>query len=303
MFDTTRVVIPSRARVLKTKIKTDYDVIISDKSEVNKSVESGARVFIGELVQVKGSITAEDDIRIDRLTKVSKNITGRKNVYIGERSRIGGKLEVENDLDIGEDVEISPENIDARGWVEIRNPIPMIIYLFIYLMELLRRGEGEEVQRILAELEAQNLEDFVITGDFLFIPSRAKVNKTEIITKGRVSIGEECLVKTGIKAGDDVVVDEGTKIVGNVETKGRVLLNARVEVQGDIRCEGDMEIGREVMVHGDIYCNSLKMYNDSKVDGTISARGRIKLLKAEEFASDLPSPFDAHLDELDPAAG
>ena len=50
MFDRTRVVIPTKARVLKTKIKTEFDVIVSDKAEVDKSVESGARVFVGELV-------------------------------------------------------------------------------------------------------------------------------------------------------------------------------------------------------------------------------------------------------------
>jgi predicted acyltransferase (DUF342 family) len=196
MFDRTRVVIPNKARVLKTKIKTQYDVIISDKCEVNKSVISGARVFVGELVKYKGSITAEEDIRIDRLTQVSRNVEGHKNVYIGERSKIGGKLVVEKDLDIGEDVEIGPEKIKAKGWVNIRNPIPMVIYLFIYIMELLRRGEGAEVQAILEELEAQNMEDFIITGDFLFIPSKAKFNREEIITKGRVSIGADCLIKT-----------------------------------------------------------------------------------------------------------
>jgi predicted acyltransferase (DUF342 family) len=98
-------------------------------------------------------------------------------------------------------------------------------------------------------------------------------------------------------------VDDGTRVVGDLETKGKVLLNAKVEVEGDVQCKGDMEIGREVMVHGDIYCNSLKMYNDSKVEGTIHAKGRIKLLKVEELAEELPSPFDAGLDELDPTAG
>jgi predicted acyltransferase (DUF342 family) len=298
MFDRTRVVIPKGARVLKTKIKTDFDVIISDKSEVNKSIESQARVFVGELVKLKGSITAEEDVRVDRLTTVTKNITGAKNVYIGERSKIGGKLIVENDLDIGENVEVGADNIQAKGWVNIRNPLPMIIYLFIYIMELLRRGEGEEVQRILEELDAQNMEDFIISGDFLFIPTRTQVNKNGIITKGRVNIGEETLIKTNVNAGDDIIVDEKSRIVGNLETKGQVLLNAKVEIEGDIRCGGDMEIGQEVMVHGDIYCNSLKMYNDAKVDGKINAKGKIKLLKVEELADELPSPFDAHLDEL-----
>jgi len=303
MFDRTRLVIPSEARVFKTKIKTQYDVIISDKCEVGKSVESGARVFIGELVKFKGSITAEDDIRIDRLTQVTKDIVGQKNVYIGERSKIGGKLLVEQNLDVGDDVEITPENVEAKGWVNIRNPIPMLYYLIILIWELIRQGKGEEVQKIIEELEGQNLEDFVITGDFLFIPTKAKVEKDILESKGRLNIGEDCLIKTNIKAGDDIIVDERSRIVGDIRSKGQVLLNASVEVEGEIRCDGDMEIGREVMVHGDIYCNSLKMYNDSKVEGKIHAKGRIKLLKVEELAEELPSPFDAGLDELDPAAG
>ena len=109
------------------------------------------------------------------------------------------------------------------------------------------------------------------------------------------------LVKTDIKVGDNVIVDEKSRVVGTIETKGKVLLNAKVEIEGDVRCKGDMEIGREVMVHGDIYCNSLRMYNDAKVDGKINAKGRIKLLKVEEMPEDLPSPFDAGLDELDPS--
>lgn len=300
MFDRTRIVIPKETRVLKRKIKCKYDVVVSDRCEFNKTIETDERIFIGELVKLKGSLKAEGDIRIDRLTSISRNINGMSNVYIGERCKIGGELVVEKDLDIGEDVQINPEKLNAKGWVNIRNPIPMIIYLFIYIMELLRQGEGEEVERILEELEAQNIEDFVVAGDFLFMPSKAKVEKDVMISKGRLNVGEDCEVKVKLEAAEDVVIDERSVIKADIQTKAGVLLNADVVVEGDVHADGDMEMGRNVRVDGDIYCNSLKLYNSSKVVGTIHANGRIKFIPDED---EEPVQTGSLVDDLDAMLG
>ena len=304
MFDRSRLILPEEAQVLKRKIKAGYDIIVSDKCRVNMSIDSKGRVFVGELTRIKGGIKADADIRVDRLTTITGNIAGLRNVYIGERCKIGGKLKVEKDLDIGEDVKISPDNIEAKGWVNIRNPINMIVYIFIYLLEMIRRGDGEEVQRILEELEAQNVEDFLISGDFLFIPQKAKLGNGYMETPGPVTISKNCLVRSKLTAGKDVYVDEGSKLEGGIETQGNIVFRKGVAVIGDIRCDQDMEIGKGCTIDGDIYCRALRMYEDSYVQGTIHAQEKIKFISDEIVAMEEKlKRFETGMDDLDSVLG
>jgi len=97
-----------------------------------------------------------------------------------------------------------------------------------------------------------------------------------------LNIGEDCEVTNSLEAAENIVIDERSVIKGDIQTRGEILLNADVIVEGEVRADGDMEMGRNVRVDGDIYCNSLKLYNSSKVVGTIHANGRIKFIPDDD---------------------
>ncbi|NPB56763.1 hypothetical protein, partial [Shigella sonnei] len=71
--------------------------------------------------------------------------------YLGERVSVTGRLVVGGDLDIGDDVDIE-EGFEANGWIVIRNPMPTVVFLMIYLTHLLRLGESDEAESLVEEL-------------------------------------------------------------------------------------------------------------------------------------------------------
>ena len=132
VFDKETLVIPDETVYENNHMHVPGDIILDDRTNVEYNLETDKRIFIGEWVKVNGDMTAEDDIRIDRFSEVQGDIVGGKDIYLGQRVKIAGKLVVGKDLDVGEDVSIE-KGFDAKGWINIRNPIPMLIYFIIYL--------------------------------------------------------------------------------------------------------------------------------------------------------------------------
>ena len=84
-----------------------------------------------------------------------------RNAYLGEFVTIDGKLIVEGDLDVGKEVKIKG-GFEAKGWIVVRNPVPVIIFLFLYIREMMRLGKGEEIEKALEELfeDSEDSQDF-----------------------------------------------------------------------------------------------------------------------------------------------
>ena len=64
---------------------------------------------------------------------------------------IDGKLIVAGDLDVGKEVKIKG-GFEAKGWIVVRNPFPVIIFIFLYIREMMRLGKDEEIEKALEEL-------------------------------------------------------------------------------------------------------------------------------------------------------
>ncbi len=286
VFDRSQYIIPPRAIFEDGKVTVEGDIVIADKSEVLWAMNTEHRIFVGEMVTLGGDLEAGGDIRIDMSCDVSGNIVGHHKVYVGPRCKIAGKLTSEGDLDIGEDVEIAPENLDAQAWVNIRDPIPTMIYIVIYLLELLRRGETEQVEAILAELEAENPDDFLITGDFLFVPLGSRLTKRTAQIKGSIRVGEEAKVRGNLNATKDVLVGMDAEVLGHVIAKRNVTIKEGAVIEGSARSKGDMDIETGVHITGDVECMTLKLHTDAKVDGTVFAQRGIRFADEESKRTD-----------------
>ena len=117
-----------------------WDVIAGNHSEIKYGIIAHSAI-LGERVNVTGDLVTTGDTRIDIWSEIGGNVKTDENAYIGEFVTIDGKLVVKGDLDIAYDVKING-GFEAKGWIVVRNPVPVIVYLFLYISELLRLGKG-----------------------------------------------------------------------------------------------------------------------------------------------------------------
>ena len=253
------------------------------------------------MVKVHGDMTAEDDIRIDKFTEVEGNITGGNDIYLGERVHVTGKLTVGKDLDVGSDVAIE-NGFDAKGWINIRNPIPLIIYFFIYLFNLIKRGKSEEVERILREIdsEGQSAEEILVSDEFMYVPSGAIVDPSEINIKGNCRIGDKCKLKGNYNVSGNVKLGNETEFIGIIKAKGNITLGDNVNISGSIETKEHILIGQECTITGDVTGKTLEMMQNSTIEGVIHAPDGIKItpIGLDEMDEKIRK-FDNGLDGLD----
>lgn len=281
-FDKKTLIIPDSTIFEEHNIVTKSDVIISDRTNLEYGIITDTRVFIGERVNTNGSISAKDDIRIDMFSAVNGDIKGEKDIYLGEKVRVFGKVGVGRDLDVGDDVKIE-KGFEARGWINIRNPIPIVMYLFIYLMELLMQGKSKEVDRILKELEKDvGDEMFLISKDFLFVPKNSFIGVQETRINGSVRIGNRCRILGNHFVSGDVQIGNETEIYGKIKAEGDVMIGEKSIVNGDVECKGNLVIEDSCQVLGDVTCKKVEMFRSALINGTIKAENGIRFKTPED---------------------
>ena len=144
--------IPDGTTVEEHDLVTDGDVVVGGQSTVEFGVR-GDDVMAGERVTFGGGIEAEGDCRLDMWSEVAGDVLVGGNAYVGERVSIDGGLKVAGNADIGDDVGIA-DTFEASGHIEIRNPMPTVVFLVIYLSQLLRIGEEEAAEELADQLVA-----------------------------------------------------------------------------------------------------------------------------------------------------
>lgn len=301
VFDKKTLVIPDETVYDEDRLMVNGDIILDDRSNIVYNIETDKRIFVGEWVKVQGNISAEDDIRIDSFSEVDGDIIGGNDIYLGQRVKIAGKLTVGKDLDVGEDVSIE-KGFDAKGWINIRNPIPLIIYFIIYLFNLMKRGHSKEVERILQEMDEKDFteEEIPVSDNFLFIPTGSSADPNEFNIKGNCRIGGNCKLKGNYNVEGDVRIGDETEFIGNIQGKGKIILGSKVTLDGSIESKTHITIGHECYITGDVKCNTLEMVQNTKIDGIIHAPDGIKInpVAVEEMDEKIRK-FDSGLDGLD----
>ena len=264
-FDRKTYVIPDGTVFDGEVIKVDGDAVIGNSCSVDFGIEA-ERFFAGERVKVKGNIKTKGDVRIDLFSSIEGDIICGGNAYIGEGTSIHGKLSLKGDLDVGDNVEIT-EGFEAKGWINIRSPIPFIIYVFLYLIELLKRGHSEEVERILQEMEKDEM--ISISEKYLFLPN-ASVIGNEGIIQGSLQIGKNCKVKGNYKIKGNAFVGEDSTLIGSLKCSGNIILERKAIVEGNV--EGnEIIIKKGCTIGGDVRGRKIEMQKDATIGGIIKA--------------------------------
>jgi predicted acyltransferase (DUF342 family) len=265
------LVIPDGTTVEEHDLVTDGDVIVGGRSTVEFGVR-GRNVLAGEGVSFGGDIEAEADCRLDMWSDVAGNVLVGRDAYLGERTSIGGQLKVAEDLDIGDDVEIE-EGFEANGWIVIRNPMPTIVFLFVYLSQLLRVGEEQAAQRLVEEVFDEDMEE----RDPMMIPRNARLadDAWQVSTPAR--IGDDCRLHGNIRA-ETITIGDDNNIFGSVRARDDVFIGSGTRIHGDVSTRnGTVHLATGARVLGDVSCEDLMIDQSSTVDGTMRATGTIEL--------------------------
>lgn len=262
--------IPDGTVVEEHDLVTDGDVLVGAQSTVEFGIR-GKNVIAGERVRFGGHIEAEGDCRLDTWCSVADNVVVESDAYLGERIEIDGQLIVGGDLDIGDDVQIE-EGFEASGWIVIRNPMPTVVFLFMYLTHLLRMGEDDAAEELVSELLDKEEGPQPLT-----IPKGATVSDDAWRVSTTAEIGNDCRLHGNIRA-KSIAVGKGTEIFGSLRAREDIEIASGGTVHGDVTTRsGTVTVAEDARVWGDISCEHLDLARDGVVDGTIRARGEVNM--------------------------
>lgn len=250
---------------------------------------------MGEGVAVSGDVIAFSDARIDMWSKIGSGVTVGRNAYLGEFVTIDGKLIVEGDLDVGKEVKIKG-GFEAKGWIIVRNPVPVIMFLLLYIREMMRLGKGEEVERAIEELfddsdESEELEGKEPAEKVLIIPEDTKISPEAIEIGGKAVIGSNCYLIGNLRA-QSVETGKALILKGSVNSEENITIGENSTVYGSLVSKGQVHIGRNSRVFGGIRADSVFLHEKARVDGTIKAPSGVSFLR--EAAGEKPPLADVN---------
>ncbi|WP_096393243.1 polymer-forming cytoskeletal protein [Halorubrum trapanicum] len=284
--------IPSGTTVEEHDVVVDGDVLVGGQSTVELGVR-GRNVAIGERVRVGDDIEAEGDCRLDTWCSVDGNVLVGEDAYLGERVTVTGRLMVSGDLDIGDDVTIE-EGFEANGWIVIRNPVPTIVFYFIVLSQLLRVGETDAADEL-----AEALADGDDVRDPLLVPRSAEISDDAWRVSTPATVGDDCRLHGNLRAAS-IRVGERNEVFGSLRAREDVTVGADTVIHGDVTTRGGtvtVESGARVL--GDVSAGDLVVYDGAEIQGTLRARGEMKLIQETDGEADGANETDA--DDADEA--
>ncbi len=266
--------IPDGTTVEEHDLVTDGDVVVGGQSTVEFGVR-GRNVIAGERVRFGGDIEAENDCRLDVWCDVAGNVLVGDDAYLGERVHVGGRLMVSGDLDIGDDVDIE-EGFEANGWIVIRNPVPTLVFYFIVLSQLLRLGEQEAADEL-----ASALSDDEGGAQPLVIPRGATVSDDAWRVSTPARVGDRCRLHGNVRA-KSIRLGAENNVFGSLRAREDIVVGSGTRVHGDVTTRsGTVTVEEGARVLGDVSCADLQLHEGATVDGTVRARGEMRILKPD----------------------
>ena len=275
------LLVPDNTRIEANKILVEGDVIIGNHSSIEYGI-LGETVIIGEGVTISGDIVASSDARIDMWSKLGSKVEVGGNAYLGEFVTIDGKLFVTGDLDVGKEVKIKG-GFEAKGWILVRNPVPVIIFLFLYIREMMRLGKDEEIEKALGELfddseDIQSFEGKEPAEKIFIIPADTKISPEAIEVAGEAVVGSNCILIGRLSA---QAVETGKNLIlkGSVYSESTISIGENSTIYGNLSSKGKVSIGRNSRVFGGIKADSVLLHENARVDGTIKAPSGLSFLR------------------------
>ncbi len=241
------------------------DVLVGNYAELSYGLIAST-VIAGEHVKINGNILSENDVRIDMWSEITGDVRTKTDAYLGEFVRISGKLFAAGNLDVGNNVKIDG-GYDVKGWLVVRNPLPFVMFIFLYLMALLRFGSEEEVEKALSELFSDDESE----NKVMSIPDKTKIDLEAIKTTSRALIGNYCRLLGNIRA-RYMQMGKHVTLFGSIRTTGDITIGRDCIIHGNlVTTKGKVNIERNCKVLGKVQADSIIMHETSKVDGTLIA--------------------------------
>jgi len=266
-----RLSLPDGTTVEEHDLVTDGDVLVGGQSTIEFGVR-GHNVISGERASFGGHIEAEGDCRLDMWCDVTDNVLVGKDAYLGERVHIGGQLVVAGDLDIGDDVDIE-DGFEANGWIVIRNPVPTVVFLMVYLSQLLRLGEEETAHEL---VEAMN-EESDSAHEPVLIPRSAHVSDDAWRVSTPAEIGDDCRIHGNIRA-TAIEIGENNNVFGSLRAEGDIELGPGTRIHGDVTTRnGTVTVSESTVILGDLSGTDVVLHPEATIDGAIKANGETRL--------------------------
>jgi len=270
-FDKRTLVLPEGAVFEERSIRAPADLILGDHVRCAYGLATPARVLLGNGVQVGGDVCCGGDLRADTSTHIDGTVTVGAAGYLGERCFVKGDLEVALDLDVGDDVRVGGR-LQAKGWVNKRDPVPLVLYVFLYLLELMRMGHSAEVERILKELEEQeDAAGIAVSEHFLFVPDHSVLEATSLDVHGNLDAAKGVRILGNATVRGHARLGEGVRVFGALRADGDVDLMPGAEVQGDLVAGGAVTVAEGCTILGSLSGRSVVLYPGATVDGKVVA--------------------------------
>jgi len=257
--------LPDGTELQEHRIRTGRNIVVGDHCRIDYGIR-GDEIVIGESAKIREYVWAEGDVRIGSWTEIGSDVITKQDAYIGEGVKVGGKLVVYGDLDIGENVELA-KGFEAKGGIEVRNPVPVMIYLLLYFMTLLHLQREEDVEKFLDELFS---EDGGAEQLPLMIPRTSHITLRQFRVPAAMLIGKGCRLHGNIRAGE-IEVLENTVVFGSLRAKGKITVASGTVIHGILESKGEILVQAGAHVLGNVTAKSLVMHEDARIDGTISA--------------------------------
>jgi len=301
----TTFIIPDNAVIDDEAITTKAGTIIGNHAVIERHLHVGF-LMAGASVHVTGRIVSNDDIRADVWCKFDSDVTGGGDAYLGEFTTINGKITVEGDLDIGKEVKLNGGFL-SKGWIVVRNPLPIMVFIFLYIRELMRLGRtSEEIDKTIGELfegdeeidleklDEADLSEILNRGGFFVIPIGSKITPESISVPEDTVVGKNCVINTRIickrfEGGKDLT------LCGVLRSKGETFIDDGSRISGEIITAGKLVIGKDVKIEGTVSAKSVIIHETSFVEGKVSS-GNVRFAKGDGFeVKDHENPEKAEL--------
>ncbi|NLI62437.1 MAG: hypothetical protein GX362_03410 [Methanosarcinaceae archaeon] len=295
--------IPDNSIISGDTIKYDGMVILGNYVESLPGF-SVSDFVSGESVTVSGEVSCSNDFRSDKWCHFKKNVTSKSDAYIGEYTTIDGKLVVFGDLDIGKDVKLNG-GFESKGWLVVRNPIPMIMFLFLYIRTLIGLGKtSEEIDKVLEELFEDDENDNDgndknkkvggignangnidktnpdILKNVLIVPQGSKITEDAIIVSDTANFEENVDCKLSIYC-KSFSSGPGLKVYGNIKAKESVKISENTFISGFINCSEKIIIPENCRIEGDVTAKAVQIDETSTVLGKIIAKDGVLIKKSD----------------------
>lgn len=298
-FDRKTLVIPDDTKFEEQTIVTKGDVVIGDRCLIQFGIKTAGRIFVGEHVIIDGGLEATDDIRVDIFSNVGGDVKSDGNVYFGEKCKVKGKLSLKGDLDVGDSVEIE-QGFEAKGWINIRSPIPIVIYVFIYLTQLLKIGHSAEINRILEEIEENDGDTIPISETFLYIPNNSIIGIQKSKVDHNLRIGKKSRILGNFDVKGDVFIEENTMIHGTLKSTGDIFCCKKTNIQGNINANGNVTIEEKTCIAGEISAEKIFLSKDASVSSILFAKDGITFTTPSAVeVNDKVKRFEKNVDVVD----